>query len=69
MNRINRVAVIGNSLPRRCGIATFTSDLAHAIATSPGGPDTCIVAMTDNANTYDYPAHVRFQIADDKRPF
>ena len=66
MNHVNRVAIIGNSLPRRCGIATFTSDLAHAIATSPGGPDTCIVAMTDNGHTYDYPAHVRFQIADDK---
>jgi glycosyltransferase involved in cell wall biosynthesis len=64
--QLNRVAVIGNSLPRRCGIATFTSDLAHAIATSHAAPDTCIVAMTDNGHAYDYPPNVRFQVADDK---
>ena len=29
-----RIAVIGNSLPRRCGIATFTTDLVRAIANS-----------------------------------
>ncbi|WP_456831112.1 glycosyltransferase family 4 protein [Deinococcus sp. UYEF24] len=28
---LRRVVVIGNSLPRQCGIATFTSDLVYAI--------------------------------------
>ena len=27
MTPLSRVAFIGNSLPRRCGIATFTTDL------------------------------------------
>src|ERR1035441_9342881 len=27
-----RVAVVGNHLPRQCGIATFTTDLCDAIA-------------------------------------
>jgi hypothetical protein len=29
---LNRVAVLGNYLPRQCGIATFTTDLCEAIA-------------------------------------
>ena len=27
-----RIAVVGNHLPRQCGIATFTTDLCDAIA-------------------------------------
>ncbi|RDJ21886.1 glycosyltransferase [Bosea caraganae] len=34
MSRLHRIAFIGNSLPRRCGIATFTTDLQQAIAAS-----------------------------------
>ena len=34
MTPLRRIAVIGNSLPRRCGIATFTTDLERAIANS-----------------------------------
>ena len=29
---IDRIAFIGNYLPRQCGIATFTTDLCEAIA-------------------------------------
>jgi glycosyltransferase involved in cell wall biosynthesis len=57
-----RVAFIGNSLPRRCGIATFTTDLQQAIAMAPGCSDTAIVAMTDQGGDYEYPAAVRLQI-------
>ena len=32
MAQLSRLAFIGNSLPRRCGIATFTTDLQQAIA-------------------------------------
>ena len=28
---LGRFAFVGNSLPRRCGIATFTTDLQQAI--------------------------------------
>jgi glycosyltransferase involved in cell wall biosynthesis len=71
---LRRIAFIGNSLPRRCGIATFTTDLQHAISTSSpdlsrsdvsaSGLETCIVAMTDHGRTYDYPSNVAFQVND-----
>jgi glycosyltransferase involved in cell wall biosynthesis len=57
-----RFAFIGNSLPRRCGIATFTSDLQQAVASSSGAPETVIVAMTDEGRHYDYPEGVRRQV-------
>ena len=60
------MAFIGNSLPRRCGIATFTTDLQQAAAHSLSEPETCIVAMTDHDQVYDYPAAVRIQIHDGK---
>jgi glycosyltransferase involved in cell wall biosynthesis len=59
-----RLAFIGNSLPRRCGIATFTTDLQQAVAKSSPSTDTCIVAMTDHEHSYDYPPGVRIQIND-----
>ena len=59
-----RIAFIGNSLPRRCGIATFTSDLQQAVATSRPGTETTIVAMNDRGQTYPYPPVVRMQIQD-----
>src|SRR3981189_207439 len=55
---------IGNSLPRHCGIATFTTDLQQAISTSRSDLETSIVAMTDHGQTYDYPASVALQIKD-----
>ena len=60
-----RLAFIGNSLPRHCGIATFTTDLQQAIAKSRVNLDTAIVAMTDHGRTYDYPPAVRLQINDE----
>jgi glycosyltransferase involved in cell wall biosynthesis len=62
---LRRIAVIGNSLPRRCGIATFTTDLQRAIANSRPNLHACIVAMTDHDQAYDYPASVTLQIKDD----
>jgi glycosyltransferase involved in cell wall biosynthesis len=64
MTPLRRIAVIGNSLPRRCGIATFTTDLQQAISASRTTVDTCIVAMTDHGQAYEYPAAVALQIKD-----
>src|SRR5882762_5062681 len=61
---LRRIAFIGNSLPRHCGIATFTTDLQQAISTSRFDLETSIVAMTDHGQTYDYPAAVALQIKD-----
>lgn len=65
MSHTRRIAFIGNSLPRRCGIATFTTDLQQAIAASGPDMDTCIVAMTDRGRVYDYPSVVRFEVNED----
>ncbi len=35
VSTIDRIAFIGNYLPRQCGIATFTTDLREATATPP----------------------------------
>ncbi|MDA9491674.1 glycosyltransferase family 4 protein [Bradyrhizobium sp. CCBAU 11361] len=64
MTPLHRIAVIGNSLPRRCGIATFTTDLQKAISMSRADLETSIVAMTDPGQAYDYPPAVAFQIKD-----
>jgi glycosyltransferase involved in cell wall biosynthesis len=61
---VNRVAFIGNSLPRRCGIATFTTDMQRSIAASRPDLETTIVAMTDHGQVYDYPSAVGFQVND-----
>jgi hypothetical protein len=61
-----RLAFLGNSLPRRCGIATYTTDLQQAVATSRSDAETAIVAMTDHGQTYAYPSVVRVEINDQK---
>src|SRR5258708_28407061 len=65
MTSLRRIAIIGNSLPRRCGIATFTTDLERAISNSRPNVETCIVAMNDHGQAYDYPGSVALQIRDD----
>src|SRR4051794_23549127 len=59
-----RLAFIGNSLPRRCGIATFTTDLQQAVARSCATAQTAIVAMNDSGQSYEYPQIVRAQVDD-----
>jgi glycosyltransferase involved in cell wall biosynthesis len=59
-----RVAVIGNHLPRQCGIATFTTDLCDAIAAEYGPFGLSVVAVNDPHSSYAYPARVRFEIAE-----
>jgi len=64
MTPLRRIAFIGNSLPRHCGIATFTTDLQQAVSISSPNLQTTTVAMTDHGQTYDYPASVALQIKD-----
>lgn len=65
MKRLQRIAFIGNHLPRRCGIATFTHDLHRAVANARPDLDTCVVAMNNSVGTYAYPEPVRIQLRDD----
>jgi glycosyltransferase involved in cell wall biosynthesis len=65
MKLLQRAAFIGNYLPRRCGIATFTHDLHRAVSAARPDLETGVVAMTDSDRTYDYPPAVRFEIHDE----
>ena len=57
-----RIAVIGNHLPRQCGIATFTTDLCNAVAAEYGAAQLSVVAINDRQSSYQYPERVRFEI-------
>ena len=59
---INRIAFIGNYLPRQCGIATFTTDLCEAIATEYSKATCIALPVNDNEAGYAYPARVRFEL-------
>ena len=59
---LNKVALIGNHTPRRCGIATFTADLADALTEQAPMSDFWTIAMNDVAGGYDYPQRVRFEL-------
>ena len=64
-SRLNSVAVIGNYLPRQCGIATFTTDLCNALSNELGSNcQVAAVVMDDLDNGYSYPQTVRFQLRD-----
>ena len=65
MSEMQRVAFIGNHLPRRCGIATFTHDIHRAIAMARPDLETGVIAMTDLGCAYDYPPAVRFEIREE----
>ncbi len=66
MTNIKRLVILGNALPRRCGIATFSTDLASAMIAAVPQLETSIVAMTDHGQHYDYPPLVRMEIQDDQ---
>jgi glycosyltransferase involved in cell wall biosynthesis len=61
----SRIAVVGNYLPRQCGIATFTTDLCDAISTECGTARLFAVPVNDTESGYEYPARVRLALAQD----
>src|SRR5580698_9214917 len=61
----SRIAVIGNYLPRHCGIATFTTDLCSAISAEYGNARLLALPVNDTDEGYDYPSRVRWSLAQD----
>jgi len=61
---IRRVAMLGNHLPRQCGIATFTTDLSAAIGATDPELDCFVLAMNDGRHQHAYPGRVRFELTD-----
>ena len=56
------MAVIGNYLPRQCGIATFTTDLCDALVDEYEGLQVFALAVNDTETGYEYPARVRYEL-------
>src|SRR5271170_5215873 len=61
----SRIAVIGNYLPRQCGIATFTTDLCAAISAEYATARLLALPVNDTEQGYDYPARVRWSLVQD----
>jgi glycosyltransferase involved in cell wall biosynthesis len=61
---LNRIAFVGNYVPRQCGLATFTRDLRSAVAEAQPDSECLVVAMTERGCSYEYPAEVRFACDD-----
>jgi glycosyltransferase involved in cell wall biosynthesis len=61
---IRTVAMLGNHVPRQCGIATFTTDLSEAIGAEFPEIDCFVLAMNDIGRRHAYPPRVRFEIAE-----
>jgi len=57
-----KIGLIGNYLPRQCGIATFNTDLLTALATEMPAGECWAVVMNDVPGGYRYPSQVRFEI-------
>jgi len=61
---IRKIAFIGDYLPRKCGIATFTSDLLTAVAAEYPQSQCFAVSVNDIEEGYEYPGVVRFEIVE-----
>ncbi len=58
-----KIAFIGNYIPRRCGIATFTADLCESFAREVLDTNCVAAAINDTPEGYSYPDRVRFEVA------
>ncbi len=61
-SKIRKIAFVGDHLPRKCGIATFTTDLLAAVANAYPQSQCLAVSVNDIPGGYEYPEVVRFEI-------
>jgi glycosyltransferase involved in cell wall biosynthesis len=61
-SKVRKIAFVGDHLPRKCGIATFTSDLLAAVASAYPQSQCLAVSVNDIPGGYEYPEVVRFEI-------
>src|SRR5437867_5329413 len=61
-SKVRKIAFVGDHLPRKCGIATFTSDLLAAVAAAYPQSRCFSVSVNDIRGGYEYPEVVRFEI-------
>ncbi len=61
LSSLKQIAILGNYLPRQCGIAAFTSDLARSIQERDPRLAVDIAAMTDDTDL-EYPEIVKLKL-------
>ena len=61
-SKVRKIAFVGDHLPRKCGIATFTTDLLAAVQTAHPQSQCFAVSVNDIKGGYEYPEVVRFEI-------
>src|SRR5271168_5580496 len=61
---IKKIAFLGDYLPRKCGIATFTHDLRQAMAEQFPGTECFVAPVNDLPDGYEYPGEVRFEFGE-----
>jgi glycosyltransferase involved in cell wall biosynthesis len=66
--KIRKIAFVGDHLPRKCGIATFTTDLLSAVQNAYPQSQCLCVSVNDIEDGYDYPEVVRFEIEEQDLP-
>jgi glycosyltransferase involved in cell wall biosynthesis len=64
VTEIKKIAFLGDYLPRKCGIATFTHDLRKAVAEEYPGTETFVAPVNDLPEGYEYPSEVRFEFSE-----
>lgn len=57
-----KIALVGSYVPRKCGIATFTSDVHQALITRFPDRECMVVAVNDLQAGYLYAQEVRFEV-------
>ena len=65
--KIQKIAFIGDHLPRKCGIATFTSDLLTAVAAEYPQTECFAVPVNAREGGYEYMDVVRFEVEELQR--
>lgn len=63
-----KVAILGDYLPRKCGIATFTHDLREALVRLNPDWQFPVVSVTDPGSSYNYPPEVSFEVPEPDVP-
>ncbi len=61
-SEIQKIAFVGDYLPRKCGIATFTHDMRASLASRFPDAECIVVPVNDRPEGYDYSTEVRFEI-------
>jgi glycosyltransferase involved in cell wall biosynthesis len=61
-SELRKIAFVGDYLPRKCGIATFTHDVCGSVSNVSPDLQCFVIPVNDTKEGYEYPPEVRFEI-------